>query len=265
MLLLITTWFLLTPAYSSDLDLLLEQVLSSDHRSLTNKNRDKFRNPKETLKFFGLTANTNVVEITPGRGWYTEILAPIVKDKGKFNSVIYEINDTSKPYFKKLDKFYRTKLKQKPNIYGKVNLIPIDSKNPKFNLSKKADMVLTFRNVHNWAKAKSAELMFRFFFDSLKNGGTLGVVEHRAIKKTPLEEQIRSGYMTEQYVIKLAKKVGFKYVASSNINNNPKDKKNYPGGVWTLLPNLRGLKVTEKNKYSKIGESDRMTLKFLKP
>ena len=107
--------------------------------------------------------------------------------------------------------------------------------------------------------------VFKFFFESLKSGGVLGVVEHRAIEKTPIEEQIRSGYMTEKYVLELAQKVGFQYAASSNINNNPKDTKNYTGGVWTLLPNLRGIKKVDRKKYSQIGESDRMTLKFIKP
>jgi predicted methyltransferase len=262
---LMITSFSLTPAYSNDLELMLKAVLNSDHRSSTNKDRDKFRNPKETLKFFGLSNNTNVMEISPGRGWYTEIIAPVVKEKGTFNSVIYEIKANSKPYFKKLNEFYRTKLQKRPDMYEKVNLIAVNPKKPLYELNKKMDMVLTFRNVHNWAKAKSALPMFEFFFDSLKSGGILGVVEHRAIEGTPIDEQIRSGYMTEKYVMDIAKKVGFQFSSSSNINDNPKDKKNYTGGVWTLLPNLRGVKETQKKEYSQIGESDRMTLKFIKP
>ncbi|OUT95651.1 MAG: hypothetical protein CBC01_09070 [Betaproteobacteria bacterium TMED41] len=262
---LIATLLFLTSVNASNLDLKFEKVLNSDHRSLNNKNRDKFRNPKETLRFFGLSTSTNVIEISPGRGWYTEIIAPIVFENGNFTSVIYEINNESKPYLKKLDKLYREKLNSRPDIYGRANLISINPKNPEYKLKKKVDMVLTFRNVHNWAKAKSAENMFKFFFESLKSGGVLGVVEHRAIEKTPIEEQIRSGYMTEKYVLELAQKVGFQYAASSNINNNPKDTKNYTGGVWTLLPNLRGIKKVDRKKYSQIGESDRMTLKFIKP
>ncbi len=261
----ITTCFLLTPVYSTELDSILEKALSSDHRSLKNRERDKFRNPKETLKFFGLTSKTTVMEISPGKGWYTEVIAPIVNEKGTFYSVIYKVNNDSKPFFKKMDKFYRTKLKDRPDIYENVNLITISPKSPKSALNGKIDMVLTFRNVHNWAKAKSAESMFSFFYDSLKREGILGVVEHRAKKGTPLQTQIQSGYMTEKYVIELAQKVGFKYISSSTINNNPKDKKNHARGVWNLLPNLRGVKENEKEKYYGIGESDRMTLKFKKP
>ena len=265
LVIMITTFLLVSPVYSDNFSLKFDKILNSDHRSQPNKGRDQFRNPKQTLEFFGLKPNSNVIEITPGRGWYTEIIAPFVKENGTFSSVIYEVNENSKTYFKKLDKFYRSKLKERPDIYGNVKLITIDPKNPKFNLNKKADMVLTFRNVHNWAKAKSADSMFKFFFDSLKSGGVFGVVEHRAHEDTSIQEQIRSGYMTEKYVVELAEKVGFEFFSSSDINNNPKDTKRYSGGVWTLLPNLRGLEETEKKKYSQIGESERMTLKFIKP
>ena len=261
----VTTCLFVTPTYSNNFDVKFNKILKSDHRSQTNKARDKFRNPKQTLEFFGLKPDTNVMEITPGKGWYTEIIAPFVMEDGTFNSVIYEVNENSKPYFKKLDKFYRSKLKERPDIYKNAKLITIDPKKPKFNLNKKVDMVLTFRNVHNWAKAKSADSMFKFFFSSLKSGGVFGVVEHRALKETPIQEQIRSGYMTEKYVIELAQQVGFEFISSSEINSNPKDTKKHSGGVWTLLPNLRGVNESEKVKYSLIGESDRMTLKFLKP
>ena len=262
---IITTYFFTTSAHSNNFNLKLDEILNSNHRSQINKDRDKFRNPKQTLEYFGLRSDSHVMEITPGRGWYTEILAPVVKDNGIFSAVIYQINDNSKAYFKKLDKFYRSKLKQRPDMYEDVKIIAIDPKKPKFDLKEKVDIVLTFRNVHNWAKAKSADSMFKFFFDSLKSGGVFGVVEHRAHEDTSIQEQIRSGYMTEKYVVELAEKVGFEFFSSSDINNNPKDTKRYSGGVWTLLPNLRGLEETEKKKYSQIGESDRMTLKFIKP
>ena len=156
-------------------------------------------------------------------------------------------------------------LKSYPDVYSKTNLIPINLKNPKFNLTEKVDMILTFRNVHNWAKSKNELIMFTSFFNSLKKGGILGVVEHRAKKNTSLEKQIKTGYMTEEFVKTIANKVGFKFIDSSDINNNPKITKNYSGGVWTLLPNLRDIKSSEKNEFINIGESDRMTLKFKKP
>ena len=128
----------------------------------------------------------------------------------------------------------------------------------------KVDYVLTFRNVHNWAKNGTSEQMFQSFYRSLKKGGILGVVEHRAMENTSLEKQIKTGYMTEKYVIDLAVKTGFKFVDKSEVNANSLDDRNHPNGVWTLLPNLRGLKNDEKDYYRKIGESDRMTLKFVK-
>ena len=125
-------------------------------------------------------------------------------------------------------------------------------------------MVLTFRNVHNWAKAGTAEAMFKGFADVLKPGGVLGVVEHRAKSGTPIEKQIKSGYMTEDYVIEMALKAGFRLAGTSEINANPNDTKDHPGGVWNLLPNLRNVPAEEEAKYRAIGESDRMTLKFVK-
>ena len=264
---LILTYLFCLPTYADDFDLLIKKTLDSNHRSTTNKARDKYRNPQATLNFFGLTANSNVMEISPGKGWYSEIIAPLVKEKGTFYSVIYDTkkNTKSSPYFKRLNKQYILMLDMRPDLFKKINIIKIDREDPKSDMKGKTDLVLTFRNVHNWAKAKTVTKMFRFFFDSLKTGGVLGVVEHRAKEGTPLKTQIQSGYMTEKYVQNLAEEAGFKYTSSSNVNNNPQDIKNYPGGVWTLLPNLRGVGEIEKNKYSKIGESDRMTLKFTKP
>jgi len=126
-------------------------------------------------------------------------------------------------------------------------------------------MVLTFRNVHNWAKAGNADAMFKAFYDVLKPGGILGVKDHRAKPGTPFERQIDSGYMTEAWVIETAQKAGFKLDNKSEINANPRDSADYPGGVWTLPPTLRNVSDVDRSKYIAIGESDRMTLKFVKP
>ena len=125
-------------------------------------------------------------------------------------------------------------------------------------------MVLTFRNVHNWAKAGTAESMFSGFARALKPGGILGLVEHRAKPGTSLDDQIRSGYMTVDYVVQMAEAAGFRLDASSEINANPKDTTDHPGGVWNLLPNLRNIADEDKEAISAIGESDRMTLLFKK-
>ena len=255
------------PSYSNDVQNKesLEQSLQGNHRSEVNRLRDKYRRPVETLTFFGVKPNSNVVEITPGRGWYSEILAPLLKANGTFTAVIYDADLTDNAYLKKLNGFYKTKLSDNPEIYSNVQLEEINHKSPVFDLDSSADFVLTFRNVHNWAKSGTTDEMFRSFYKALKTGGVLGVVEHRARAGTTISQQIKSGYMTEQFVIKTAEKAGFVFSAGSNINNNSLDSKDHKNGVWTLLPVQRGLSDKEKSIYAKIGESDRMTLKFVKP
>ena len=266
-LLVISITFSGNPSYSNDVQNKkeLERSLQGGHRSEANRLRDKYRRPVETLSFFGVKPDSNVVEITPGRGWYSEILAPLLKANGTFTAVIYDTNLTDNAYLKKLNGFYKTKLGDSPEIYSNVQLEEINHKSPVFDLDSSADFVLTFRNVHNWAKSGTTDEMFRSFYKSLKTGGVLGVVEHRARAGTPLSQQIKSGYMTEQFVIKTAEKAGFLFTAGSDINNNSLDAKDHKNGVWTLLPVQRGLSDKEKSVYAKIGESDRMTLKFVKP
>lgn len=266
-LLISLVFFSCNPSYSDDVQNkeVLERSLQGSHRSEANRLRDKYRHPVETLTFFGVKPNSNVVEITPGRGWYSEILAPLLRSNGEFTAIIYDADLTNNAYLKKLNGFYKTKLGDNPEIYSNVRLEEINHKSPIFDLDSSADFVLTFRNVHNWAKSGTTDEMFRSFYKSLKTGGVLGVVEHRARSGTPLSQQIKSGYMTEEFVIKTAEKAGFVFSAGSNINNNSLDSKDHKKGVWTLLPVQRGLSDKEKIVYAKIGESDRMTLKFVKP
>ena len=266
-LLISSLFFSGNPSYSNDSQNkeMLERSLQGSHRSEANRLRDKYRHPVETLAFFGVKSNSNVVEITPGRGWYSEILAPLLRSNGVLTAVIYDADLTDNAYLKKLNGLYKTKLSDSPETYSNVQLEEINHKSPVFDLDSSADFVLTFRNVHNWAKSGTIDEMFRSFYKSLKTGGVLGVVEHRARAGTPLSQQIKSGYMTEQFVIKTAEKAGFVFNAGSKINNNSLDAKDHKNGVWTLLPIQRGLSDKEKSVYAKIGESDRMTLKFVKP
>jgi predicted methyltransferase len=251
-------------AWAQGADSLIDQAMVGDHRADANKARDKYRHPKETLLFFGLRPDMAVVEISPGRGWYTEILAPVLHDRGQYYAAVSAVTEKTPDALRKNDADYRGMLAAAPDRYGKVKLSVVSPGSLQVAPPGSADLVLTFRNVHNWAKAGTAEAMFKAFYDALKSGGALGVVEHRAKPDASLQQQIDTGYMTEAYIVETAQKAGFKLVNKSEINANPRDTKDYPGGVWTLPPTLR-YGDQDRDQYLAIGESDRMTLKFVKP
>ena len=254
-------------AQAQDTEALIDQAMTGAHRSDANKARDKYRHPKETLLFFGLKPDMTVVEVWPSAGWWTEILAPVLKDGGRYYAAWFATQAKGAPDFlKEREKGFEAMLAGRPDLYGKVVKTALLA--PEYvDMAPKgsADMVLTFRNVHNWAKAGNADAMFKAFYDALKPGGILGVKDHRAKPDTPFEKQIETGYMTEAWVIETAQKAGFKLDNKSEINANPKDTKDHPSGVWTLPPTLRNVADADKAKYLAIGESDRMTLKFVKP
>ena len=257
---------LVAPAVSADVGQQLDRILAGDHRNPKNAARDQYRHPKETLMLFGIQPDMTVVEVWPSAGWWTEILAPLLKDQGKYYAAWFATEWEKTPDFLKArEKEYDAMLAARPDLYGKVVKTKLLA--PQWaDIAPKgsADMVLTFRNVHNWAKAGNAEAMFQAFWDALKPGGVLGVKDHRAKPGTPFQQQIDSGYMTEEYVIDTAQKIGFKLAGRSEVNANPKDTKDHPSGVWTLPPTLR-LGDKDREKYLAIGESDRMTLVFVKP
>ncbi|MGR8998601.1 MAG: class I SAM-dependent methyltransferase [Gammaproteobacteria bacterium] len=242
----------------------LEQAIEGKQRSAEHKARDKYRHPLQTLEFFDVKDNMTVVEIWPGGGWYTEILAPYLKDKGKLYAAHFSA-DTKEPYFKKgLENFIK-KMHKQPKVYGKVELTELQpSESLQIAPPGSADRVLTFRNVHNWMKAGQASAVFKAMYKALKPGGILGIVEHRNSSLKSQDISAASGYVSEDYVIALARNAGFEFLGKSEINANKKDTKDYPAGVWTLPPSLR-LKDKDRKKYLAIGESDRMTIKFIKP
>ncbi|WP_372747921.1 class I SAM-dependent methyltransferase [Litorivivens sp.] len=236
----------------------------AEHRSHANRMRDEYRHPVETLAFFEVEPCQTVVEIWPGAGWYTEVLAPVLRTCGTLHAAHFS-PASDVPYFRKSLENYKQKLADQPRVYDAVVLSVLQP--PTFTRMISpgtADRVLTFRNVHNWLKSGTAEAVFASSFEALKPGGIFGVVEHRAKPGTSLERMIESGYVTEATVIELAENAGFQLVARSEINANPLDDTNHPKGVWTLPPTLR-LGEEDKMKYLAIGESDRMTLKFQKP
>lgn len=237
----------------------LQTILTSSHRSEQNRLRDKYRHPAQTLEFFGLRPNMTVVELWPGTGWYTEILAPFLAPKGQL--IVTNLTpSTSKPALA-----LQEKLAANPEVFGKVKVAQINPPN-ELTLAPEnsVDMVVTFRNIHNWVKAGYAEQVYTAAYKALKPGGILGVEEHRGKPGISLQESIKTGYMSEDGVIAAVEKAGFKLVSKSEINANPKDTKDYPGGVWTLPPTLsQGQK--DRQHFLTIGESDRMSLKFIKP
>ena len=243
-------------SFSSAHDLMA--AIQSEDRSPKNIARDEYRNPAKTLTFFQIKPDMKVVELSPGGGWYTEILANYIHNPGVVIAAHFD-KDSKREYFKKSRERFEKKIIEK-SMYDNVYIVNLSSE-----LAKKesVDAVLTFRNLHNWL-GPQMDLIFSNSFKALKPGGLFGIVEHRANPGTSMDDMKRSGYVTEEHAIKIAKKHGFILVAKSEINANPKDTKDHPKGVWTLPPSLR-LKDIDKDKYLSIGESDRMTLLFKKP
>jgi len=244
----------------------LDTVIDAEHRQESAK-RDEYRHPQATLDFFEIKPDMTVVEIWPGgSGWYTEILAPYLRDAGTLYTA--HVNPKAGDYYKKSRAQFEKKLTSEPERYDHVKITTFDP--PKLiDIAPEgsADRVLTFRNIHNWYQKGGGDervlAAFQAFYKVLKPGGMLGVVEHRLPADQDKQSQEASGYMHQAYVVDMAKKAGFELVEASEINANPKDKANHPDGVWSLPP---GLRAGEKNrdKYQAIGESDRMTLKFKK-
>ena len=240
----------------------LDAAVAGSWRDPKNTARDVYRHPRETLAFFGVQPDHTVIEISPGGGWYTEILAPYLHASGNYVAAMPAAPMDSGGG--RRNAALQAKLAADAARYGKVEYREFDGKAPDFGAAGSADAVLTFRNVHNWVADDSAAAYFRAFFAVLKPGGTLGVVDHRAKPDTALDAMKKSGYLTEALVIDLATRAGFTLVASSQVNANPKDDADHPNGVWTLPPSNRH-DAAAKAAYQAIGESDRMTLRFRKP
>ncbi len=250
-------------SYASDKNALVT-IVNGEQRSDENRARDKARHPQQTLDFFDVKADSTVVEVWPGKGWYTEILAPYLKQGGgHFIAAGFPLH-AGPQWRQDMQQSYQDYLATMPQYYDEVSFVELGP--PSFwtlGEANSVDAVLTFRNVHNWLKGGYEKDMFNAFYQVLKPGGVLGIVEHRAAEGTDLETMKQSGYITEQLVIELAEQAGFVLEQKSEINANPKDTKQHPKGVWTLPPTLR-LGDENKAHYLAIGESDRMTLKFRK-
>lgn len=236
--------------------LTLAEAVAGPQRTPAFTARDRYRHPLQGLEFFGLQPDMSVVEIWPSGGWWTEILAPYLRAHGKYYAAIEQSSE---------DATFRDKLAAGPQYYDRV-VVTRAGPPDHWQIAPpgSVDLVLTFRNVHNWLAGGYEKDMFAAMYRALKPGGVLGLEEHRAAAGTTRADWVKSGYVSEDFVIGLARQAGFQLVAKSEISANPKDTKNYPAGVWTLPPTLT-LGQKDRAKYLAIGESDRMTLKFVKP
>jgi predicted methyltransferase len=243
--------------------LALDNILAGSHRVGENSARDRYRHPKETLLFFGIRPEMRVLEVWPEPGWYTEIIAPLVREHGKYYAAVIAADPQSKYVTERLSA-YQQKLASQPALYGGVEVVTFPSDGGDVVPPGSLDMVLTFRNIHNWMARDCAEAAFATAYKALKPGGVLGVVEHRGNPAVAQDPKAKSGYVNEDYAIRLIEGQGFRLEGESQINANPKDTKDYEQGVWTLPPTYR-LGDTDREKYAAIGESDRFTLKFIKP
>ena len=253
------------PVFAGDVADAVNQIANGNHRSVDYRARNEFRHPGETLEFFGIRPDMTVVEISPGGGgWYTEVLAPFLKDSGTYYAGSYDPDSDSK-YQRRNAKRYNEKLAQNPELYGKV-IVTVFTPPHKMQAAPEgsADMVVTFRNTHNWMGSGDHQLAMNAMYGYLKPGGVLGLVQHRGDPSLQQDPKADSGYIREDQIIKLAESAGFTFEAASEINANPKDHKDHPKGVWNLPPSYDG-GDENRAKFQAIGESDRMTLRFRKP
>lgn len=244
----------------------LDAVLQGPQRSPANRARDAYRHPKQTLEFFGIRDNQTVMEVWPGAGgWYTEVLAPLLRGRGHYIAAGYDPAADS-PYTQDSIRAFRAKLDSLPAAYDAVEVVALQYPGALAPVKPDSvDLIVTFRNLHNWlARDGAAPAMLAAMYAALKPGGVLGVVDHRADPAVAADPRARLGYVNEQFAIELIEKAGFEFIGSSEINANAKDTRDYDQGVWTLPPTWR-LGDKDRDRYAAIGESDRFTLRFRKP
>jgi len=238
-------------------------ALAAPHRRPEDRARDLYRHPADTLAFFGLRDDMTVIELWPGNGWYTDLLAPLLREKGRLVAATPDPNGTNE-YRAKGARALRERVAANPAVYGPVEFVILDKTGIDLGPPSSADLVLTFRNTHNWINDGIDEQVYAAAFEVLKPGGVLGVVQHRADEGADVAASAKKGYVPEAHVIAVAEAAGFVLEEKSEVNANPRDTKDYEEGVWALPPALRGGDV-DRATYVAIGESDRMTLRFVKP
>jgi len=258
----ISALILAAPALADDK---LANVIESDARPAAEAERDQYRHPYETLTFFGIEPDMTVVEISPGGGWYTEILGPYLKDEGQLIAAHWNMEQEELPgYYERVFASFQERIAD-TDRFGTIEVIAFDPPElARLGEPGSADMVLTFRNVHNYMRSGSFRDLVKAAHAVLKSGGVFGVVEHRLPEGRDQDPEADSGYVKQSWVVGVAESEGFRLVESAEINANPDDTADHPNGVWTLPPSLRVPEGEDEEKYREIGESDRFTLKFVK-
>jgi len=260
-----------TDGLSAESKALLEEVIAGDQRSDKNKARDAARSPAETLAFFGVEADMNIVEVWPGAGWYTEILAPYAKRGGGTFTAAHWDTRNGPEFTKRGLERYKNTFSDK-DTFGEFTIVGLSDKTEEIAPEGSVDVILTFRNLHNWMPQGTQDAILAQIYKALKPGGVLGVLDHRAGAGSEGDLKAKGGYVNEALAIEIVEKAGFKFDASSDVNNNPADTADHPFGVWTLPPTLATANFGDdpnpdfdQTKFKEIGESDRFTLRFVKP
>lgn len=246
-------------AYAQDYEKLW-QAITGEHRPVADVARDQYRNPFQTLAFFGVEPHHTVVEVFPGGGWYTQILAPYLRDDGRLIAAMYPRGEGASDFMVNMGRNYEAFLQSNPDVYDQVEMVELaPGQQSRLAEPGTVDFIVDFRNAHNWI-GWGADEMISSWHEALKPGGMVGLTDHRM---DPGREA-GNGYIHEQTLIDVMESHGFRHVASSEVNANPRDTKDHPGGVWNLPPNLRGLSGEQRLPFLAIGESDRLTMLFVK-
>ncbi len=242
----------------------LQEVIASPDRPEAQAERDPYRNPYETLTFFGIEPDMTVVELSPGGGWYSEILGPYLREEGKLIAAHWDLDGDDVPdFYRRIRGEYEERIADTER-FGDIELVDFNPpEKTELGPDGSADMVLTFRNVHSWKRDDTFRDVAQAAHAVLKRGGVFGVVSHRLPEDHEADPEVRSGYVKQSWVVGVLESEGFRLAEHSEINANPDDTADHPEGVWTLPPSLRGDEA-ERDKYREIGESDRFTLKFVK-
>ena len=241
----------------------LDGVLAGSQRTAADRSRDPYRHPKATLLFFGIRTNTRVLQVWPESGWYTKILAPLLRAKGRYFAAVIAPDPGSR-FLQARRTQYERLLASRPDLYGSVKVVTFSLDGNDVLPAGSVDMALSFGDLHEWMALGDAQEALATIYRALARGGVFGVVDNRGDPAVPQDPRAKNGYVRQDYAIHLIEAAGFRLVATSELNANPKDTKSYPGGVWTLPPDYR-LGNIDRAKYAAIGESDRFTLKFIKP